>query len=274
MRPDQLTKTAVETYLAQLDALGYILSSRARTKSAISGFAQWLIEEKEVLRRNPTRGVDIPAQPLLAPRQLSPDQRYVLRELVEREGTARSAALFALGYWAGCRVSDVSWLRRADAHIGPQAGWLHVGYKGGKARNIDLVNEAQRPLYQYLAYQAERAARQLVEWSAGADEYPAFVFTSQRAQRLTERGIHHWLQRLRERATKRPPDPGMQGSNIRVYALSAQISSSRGNASASGSRSGGAPARSWRSAGWTIASCRTTEQPVDEKHPSPSPPQR
>ncbi len=60
-RPEQLTRTAVETYLAHLEAEGYSVSHRARVKSAVSGFARWLIEEKGVLLRNPTRGVDIPA---------------------------------------------------------------------------------------------------------------------------------------------------------------------------------------------------------------------
>jgi len=96
-RPEQLTRTAVETYLAHLDSEGYSVSHRARVKSAVSGFARWLIGEKGVLRRNPTRGIDIPAQPLLAPRQLSPDQRYVLRQLVEDEDDVHGAALFALG---------------------------------------------------------------------------------------------------------------------------------------------------------------------------------
>ncbi len=203
LRPEQLTKTAVETYLAHLRATGYSVSTQARAKAAISGFAQWLIEEQELLQRNPTRGVALPAQPLLAPRQLSPDQRYVLRELVERDGAARSAALFALGYWAGCRVSDVSWLRREDVHSGPKVGWVHVGYKGGKARDLDLVNQARRPLQQYLVEQAEgRAHNGHGNDDANGSEERYFLFTSQRSARLTERGIHHWLQRLRERATK------------------------------------------------------------------------
>src|SRR5258707_15373685 len=90
--------------------------------------------EKELLRRNPARGVELPPQPLLAPRELSADQRYVLRGLVERQEDARGEALFALGYWAGCRISDVAWLRIEHLHIGPKVGWVHVGYKGGKTR--------------------------------------------------------------------------------------------------------------------------------------------
>ena len=104
-RPELLTRTAVEGFLSELEMRGHGTSHRLRTKSAISGFAIWLVEEKGLLRRNPTRGVEIPAQPLLAPRRLSPDQRYVLKNLVERDGAVRSAAIFALGYWAGCRVS-------------------------------------------------------------------------------------------------------------------------------------------------------------------------
>lgn len=188
-QPQQLTHTAVATYLAQLETDGYSISHRARVKAVVSGFSRWLIEEKGALRRNPARGITIPPQPLLAPRELSPDQRFVLRQLVERDGTPRSAALFALGYWTGCRVSDVAWLEFAHTHVGSRVGWLHVGYKGGKARDIDLHNEARRPLSQYLHH-------------GGRDPESPYVFTSQRSPRFSEAGIHHWFRTLKARATK------------------------------------------------------------------------
>jgi site-specific recombinase XerD len=188
-RPELLTRTAVETYLSELEARGHGVSHRARAKSAINGFCRWLIEEKGLLRRNPTRGVDVPARPLMAPRRLSRDQRYVLRNLIERDGNQRSAAIFALGYWAGCRVSDVSWLTVENAHVGPKIGWLRVGHKGGKVRDIDLLNEARRPLYEYIR-------------SDGRDEESPYVFTSQRGGRLTEAGIHHRFRTLKARATR------------------------------------------------------------------------
>jgi site-specific recombinase XerD len=186
--PRQLTKTAVEMYLTSLEQEGFSLNHRARVKSTISNFARWLIEEKGLLQRNPTRGVDLPSQQVLAPRQLSEDQRYILRSLVEQMGDRRGAAIFALGYWAGCRVSDVSWLQMIHAHVGPKIGWLHVGYKGGKWRDIDLMNEARKPLYEYL--------------KASADDDRTYVFTSQRSERLTEEGIHHWFRTLKASATK------------------------------------------------------------------------
>jgi site-specific recombinase XerD len=187
-QPQQLTKTAVEIYLASLEREGFSLNHRARVKSTVSNFARWLIEEKGLLQRNPTRGIDLPAQQMLAPRQLSEDQRFILRSLVEQERDRRGAALFALGYWAGCRVSDVSWLQMAHTHVGPKVGWLHVGHKGGKWRDIDLMNEVRKPLYEYL--QATR------------DTERVYVFPSQRSERLTEEGIHYWFRTLKARATK------------------------------------------------------------------------
>jgi site-specific recombinase XerC len=175
--PQQLTKTAVEVYLTSLEQQGFSLNHRARVKSTISSFARWLMEEKGVLQRNPTRGVNLPSQQVLAPHQLSGDQRYILRSLIEQEGDRRGAALFSLGYWAGCRVSDVSWLQMAHAHVGPKVGWLHVGYKGGKWRDIDLKNEVRKPLYEYL------------KTSGDADR--TYIFPSQCSKRLTEEGIHH-----------------------------------------------------------------------------------
>ncbi len=76
-QPEQFTRTALETYLADLAIGGYSVSHRLRVKAVAGGFARWLIEEKGLLRRNPARGVDVPAQALLAPRQLSPDQGSV-----------------------------------------------------------------------------------------------------------------------------------------------------------------------------------------------------
>ena len=185
----QLTKTALQSYLTHLQSEGHSVSHCARVKSAVGGFARWLIEEKQLLRRNPARGVELAPQPLLAPRELSPDQRYVLRSLVERRENARGEAIFALGYWAGCRISDVAWLRIEHLHIGPKVGWVHVGYKGGKMRDIDLVNPVRRPLYTYFQ-QADR------------DQDSPYVFSSQRVGRFTEAGIHHWFRSLKARANK------------------------------------------------------------------------
>ena len=117
--PEQLTTTVAEGYLSFLKDRGYSIGHRQRVKSVITQFCQWLIDEKEVLKRNPMRGIEIHAQQQLAPRVLSPDQRFVLRNLVEKGDDLRGKALFALGYWAGCRVSDASHLLIEHTHVGP-----------------------------------------------------------------------------------------------------------------------------------------------------------
>lgn len=188
-QPTQLTETALHTYLKELEAAKRSISHCTRVKTVICSFARYLIEERGVLARNPARRVKVPPQPLLAPRVLDADQRYVLRSLVERDGSPRSAALFALGFWAGCRVSDVSWLRVEHTHVTAKAGWLHVGHKGGKRRDIDLHNEARRPIADYLASSDRRSSS-------------PFVFTSQRSDRLSEAGIHCWFRTLKAGATK------------------------------------------------------------------------
>lgn len=188
-QPQQFTKTALQTYLAYLEKQGYSPAHRNLVKSAASSFANFLIEDKGLLQRNPTRGLEIGAQPLLAPRELSADQRYILRNLVERAGDLRSQALFALGYWAGCRVSDVSWLLFADVHLTPKTGWLTVGYKGGKHRELDLLNQARKPLWEY------RESHQ-------RDYDSPYFFTSQRSPKLSEAGIHHWFRQLKLQANR------------------------------------------------------------------------
>src|SRR5947199_526908 len=181
--PSQLTQPAVEQYLAHLEQEGLSLHHRARVKSTISNFAQFLIEEKELLQRNPTRGIDLPPLPLPIPQELSAQQRSILHLLVKQANDPRGAALFALGYWAGCRVSEVSWLQMAQTHVGRQVGWLHMGHNGSKGRDIDLLNEARESLYAYL--QARR------------DPARTYAFTSQRSGRLTEEGIYYWFRALK-----------------------------------------------------------------------------
>jgi len=183
-----LTRTALASYLGHLEQEGLSLNSRIRVKVVAGCFARWLSEEKGLLTRNPVRDVALPPQQVLAPRELTSDQRYVLHSLVERDSNPRSAAIFALGYWAGCRVSDVAHLKSDNTHVGPKIGWMHVGHKGGKMRDIDLVNEARRPLHTYLMSDERRESD--------------FVFVSQRADHLTENGIHRWFATLKQQARK------------------------------------------------------------------------
>jgi site-specific recombinase XerD len=185
-QPSQLTETVVEMYLTHLEQEGFSINHRTRVKSTISNFAQFLIEEQGLLRRNPTRGIDLPPVVPVAPQEFSEDQRYILRSLIKQQRDKRGAALFALGYWAGCRVSEISMLQMAHTHVGSKVGWLHIGSKEGKWRDIDLMNEARKPLFEYLQSTRDTAS--------------IYVFLSQRSGRLTEEGIYYWFRTLKAQA--------------------------------------------------------------------------
>ena len=180
-QPQQLTRTTVEQYLTHVEQEGLSLPHRTRVKSTISNFAQFLIEEKRLLQRNPTRDIELPSVELSRCRPLSKEQRFILRSLVLHEGDQRGAALFALGYWADCRVSELSWLQMADAHVYPQGGWLHIGEK-----------QVHQPLYAYLQATHETAR--------------TYVFTSQRSERLMEEGISYWFRTLKMQSTENQRD--------------------------------------------------------------------
>jgi hypothetical protein len=62
------------------------------------------------------------------PRQLTQAAVDLQRNPMNSEGDRRGSAPFALGYWAGCRVSDVSWLRMVDTHVSPREVAYYLGY--------------------------------------------------------------------------------------------------------------------------------------------------
>lgn len=189
-QPDMLSTRAIEHYLVCLANHGYSFAHCKRVKSVITHFCQWLVDERNMLAKNPARGVKLaqpPASDLSAPCALSPQVRVIFHTLIKQDDL-RGQALFALGYWAGCRVVDLTHLLMEHTHVGGRSGWLHLGEPSSKVRDIDLVNEARRPLHAYL----QKRAR---------DESSPYVFTSQRSARLSEAGFHHWFRSLKAQAT-------------------------------------------------------------------------
>ncbi|HLZ61561.1 MAG TPA: tyrosine-type recombinase/integrase [Ktedonosporobacter sp.] len=198
--PATLSRTAVGTYLfTELSATS--ISHRERTKSILSSFADWLIDEG-LITRNPTRGISFPAQQLLAPRELSVDQRYVLKELVETE-EVRGKALFALGYYAGCRASDVCWFRLDSVHhLTRKSGEVTLGYKRGQQRTLDLVNEARKPLCAYLEKERQHIQTDCPFVFLSQREHEATKRSEDHPRRLTEGGLHAWWRGVKEKATR------------------------------------------------------------------------
>jgi site-specific recombinase XerD len=209
-RMDLLTETAVRAYLEHLREAGRAPRTRAKALTVIRRFCRWAIDEG-LLRRNPAHGVERPTVAALAPAELTPDQRYVLHQLVERAHSPRLVAIVALGYWAGLRISEVATLRVQDCVLNERIGTLHlVDAKGGKTRTIDLHNQARRPLYAYL-HHPDLATCHTGTAADRRDPESTYVFTSQRAawlrqhgrpDHLSTRGIMHLWATLKASSTK------------------------------------------------------------------------
>jgi integrase len=106
-------------------------------------------------------------------------QRSILRRLVEQPdgplagsaqgegGDLRGAAIFALAYWAGCSVGEISSLLASDVHLGGEVAWLHIGSARGASRSIPLREKVRIALANYLG-------------SAARCQASVYLFTSQR----------------------------------------------------------------------------------------------
>ena len=183
------------------------LMQKRLSKSVLTHFCQWLVDDQAVLDYNPLRGLTLPfldTAPAVppVPRGLSPTQRLILLRLAEQDD-ARGQALFALRYWSGCRVSEITHLLFVHTHVGPRGGWLHLERAGRPGRDLDLLNETRRTL---LAYLHER----------GRDETSPYVFLSQHGDRLSEAGLHAWFRTLKDRAT---PGERIQIQTVRFQDL-------------------------------------------------------
>lgn len=198
-----LTETAVRGYLDSLKLVGRAPRTRSKALSGLRRFCQWAMDEG-YLRRNPARAMERPTVVAMAPTELSEQQRFVLKQLVEQQATCRFAAIFALGYWTGLRISEIAHLRMDQCQVNQRAGSITlVDAKGGKTRTLDLHNMARRALYDYL-FPEDRHKQE-------RDQESIYVFTSQRAawlrqqgqpDHLSERGIEHLWMHLKRRGTQ------------------------------------------------------------------------
>ena len=92
-----MTETAVRGYMDALQRVGRAPRTRSKALAGLRRFCQWAMDEG-YLRRNPARAMERPTVVAVAPTKLSEQQRFVLKQLIERHATCRFAAIFALGY--------------------------------------------------------------------------------------------------------------------------------------------------------------------------------
>lgn len=194
-RVELVTSAAIRGYLESLKAAGRAPRTQAKAITALQRFCRWA-QEEGLLRRNPVAQIERPTVSTLAPTEFTPETRYVLATLVERQDSKRLTAIVALAYWAALRISEVATLPIEHCVVNQRSGTITiVDSKGAKTRTLDLHNQARRALYDYL-YENQHAPD-------ARDVESRYVFTGQRAAWLRRQGRsdnlsaraieHHWL---------------------------------------------------------------------------------
>lgn len=138
----QVSTIDIRNYLGSLE--GIMSSTLGKKLSVLKSFFGWLVRE-EVLLRDPTSKVKLPKKPKRLPKSLSVEELEVVRESCS---TLRERALIEVMYSTGCRLSEVSNLRRSDINM--QAMNARVVGKGDKERHVYLSYKSMYHLKKYL----------------------------------------------------------------------------------------------------------------------------
>lgn len=129
---------------------------------------------------NPTDGMTPPKLPKRLPRTLSAEQTALLMQPTDAVSDLRDAALLAVMYGCGLRVSEAVGLNLVDVDM--QSAELRVHGKGGKDRISPMAEGVCRLLGEYLE-------RRL----ANADMHEQALFLNRTGGRLSPRSVQRML---------------------------------------------------------------------------------
>lgn len=158
--PQDITRQAVQGFLADLHRQRVNKTSMGRKLSSLRGFFRYLARRKMV-QAIPTDGVRNPKTETRHPKALNVDQTFaVLDEKRQttaeatrnrsnaREQLVRDLALAELLYGSGLRISEALALNVHDVH--PASGMVRVMGKGSKERMVPLSDTAKDALQEWL----------------------------------------------------------------------------------------------------------------------------
>jgi integrase/recombinase XerC len=187
-----LTRGDFRSWLAHRAGDGLQATSTARALSVVRGFFRYLARHR-VLENAALAGVRTPKLPRSVPRALTLPQATETLEAVSELGAPawvarRDAAVLALLYGCGLRISEALSLNRRDApQGGGDVGTLTVLGKGGKQRAVPVLPVVAEAIADYLAACPHQ----------GGPDGPLFV--AMRGGRLGPRHVQGQMQLLRAR---------------------------------------------------------------------------
>ena len=173
-------------WLAELDEAGLARSSIARKVSSVRNFYRYGMRSGLYPSIDPSF-MKPPRQPAAIPKAVSETDALQLIEAIQSmKGPdwvrARDVAVLSLLYGCGLRISEALGLRRGEAPLGP---WLRVVGKGGKAREVPVVDAVRFAVDEWL---------RLSPFDQGPD---GPLFFSRRGQQLNARAVQRLMECLR-----------------------------------------------------------------------------
>lgn len=183
---DQVTRHEFRDWLGKMAGAGLSRATIARRVSAIRSFYRYGQRQGQFPNVEMTY-MKPPKQNATIPKALAErDAADLLNAVHSLSGDpwvkARDVALLSLLYGCGLRVSEALGLKRGEAVMGP---WLRITGKGGKTRDVPVVDAVRFALETYLAQ---------CPFDPGS-EGPLFV--SSRGKALNARAVQRLVEKLR-----------------------------------------------------------------------------
>lgn len=138
----QITTSDIRRYLASNDSV--MASTNGKKLSVIKSFFTWMVDE-EIILRNPSARIKQMKQPKRLPKALTAIELERLREACH---TLRERAMIEVMYSTGCRLSEVSNMKRKAINWSNSS--LKVIGKGNKERIVYINPKARYHLDKYL----------------------------------------------------------------------------------------------------------------------------
>jgi len=191
----EVDRSLLRSYLAELNAAGYVKASIARRVAELRSFGDFLVQEG-VLERNSFRLVSAPRVPKRLPRYLTVVEVEALLRVPDTSTPLglRDRAIIEVLYAAGLRVSELVGMDVADVDLAQ--AYVRVAGKGGKER-VGLLGR--------LAVHAVRAYLKVGRPALLGRRPTNALWLNHRGGRLTARGVALVLSRVGKQAGIRAP---------------------------------------------------------------------
>ncbi|MFA7248058.1 MAG: tyrosine recombinase [Dehalococcoidia bacterium] len=186
LAPKAIDRGTVIAYIADLNQRYDKTATVARKVAAVKSFCAFLLDHGDI-SSNPTAQVDSPRAPKPVPKPMTTSEVDALLTEPTKFDSAeaiRDAAMLALMYETGMRVTELVSLNMDSIHVDAASQWVRCLGKGSKERTIPIPDpgRAGAALGRYLGDSRPALLKNRTQTA---------LFVNRRGERLTRQGF--WL---------------------------------------------------------------------------------